>query len=234
MCPSDIPLRDLACALREMRGSGLETVFATYLWPLLTILAAVVVPVLLSRSAIRRAARDAAETAKISRATTLEAVQLQIDRETARSRADKRRDLVAELTPALDTVRKLAGTQPFGNEFDELRLLTNRLDLEVLPNEQRISRWLADFLQIGREIRVRSMQGVDDTFALEQWGFYAETRLRVWARLELSSVQFSELEGLDLRTAMQQGPLPDPKLLRRQWSRKGWVAQAVAGNERKD
>lgn len=222
MCPSDLPIRDLACAIREMNGSGLGTVFATYLWPLLTILAAVVVPVLLSRSAIRQAARDAAETAKTSRASTLEAVQLQIDRETARARADKRRDLVAELLVELDAVGKLAGTQTFPGEFDKLRLLVNRLDLELRPNEQPISKWLGQFVVIGRQIRVLNLQGLDDSVALERWAHYAETHLRVWARLELEVDQFSTLETSDLALWIQQGPLPNPERMHDLWSRKGW------------
>jgi hypothetical protein len=209
-------MRAIACAIRDLEPSWAETLLATYLWPLLTILVAVLVPVFLFQRAAKSAVEEAARTAEVSRATTLEAVQLQIDKETGRAKADKRRDLAAEMLIELDLVANREITLARESDAHRLRLFAVRLDLELRRDEKAVSKYLNEIPLVCLEITYRGLQGVFAQEAMDAWATSVEAHVRAWARLELSEADFVDLVSEPQRNFIPQGPeMSIPMLLAR-------------------
>jgi hypothetical protein len=226
MCTATSGLKEIACALRGLEPTWAETLLATYLWPLLTILIAVLVPVLLSQAAARRAVQEAARMAAASRETTLEAVQLQTERETARARADKRRNLVAELLTELEVVELSERGKPAPVTTRKLRHLAARLDLELGLENPFMTAYLGQIPLTALRIFEQDKEGIDGAAAIEEWSTEVEACLRIWAGAELSDDKFGALGRPLQHTFIQQGPRLSDSLKLERWRRLGWNATA--------
>lgn len=107
-------------------------------------------------------------------------------------------------------------------EFDRLRLLTYRLDLELTYEEQPLSVWLGNMTIVGQEILVRWMMGVNGEEAFLRWLFLSEAHLRAWARLEIKVEDFVALNGHDQELLIPQGPPLSKDRVADLWARNGW------------
>jgi hypothetical protein len=136
-------LSRIADALEKLEQSALEHAIATYVFPTLSLAAAVLVPLLILRISNERARADADRASAEARKTTLEAVERQIASQEKVARLSRQREVAARLLAASAQYAGAKNSQEAFKLISPLRDNIAELRLELTADDVQFDRYLS-------------------------------------------------------------------------------------------